>query len=243
MPGTGSTRKTRSVCAARPLVTLHFAQSLDGRIALGPRFPRTILSCTEGTAAAHRARASHDAVLVGINTLLHDDPLLTARGPERARPLRVVLDSSLRLPLSARLLAPAADAGPVLVIGCADRTSHARRLELESAGAEVLLIPAGDCGRVALPAALASLAERGVKRLLVEGGAQVLTSFVRARLADRAEIEIAPLWLGSEATPAFAELGVAELLQAQRLVGTEVERLGSSLLLRGEIAYPAQEAS
>lgn len=227
----------------RPLVTLHFAQSLDGRIALGPRFPRAILSCEEGTLAAHRARAAHDAVLVGINTLLHDDPLLTVRGPERARPLRVVLDSSLRLPLSARLLAPTVDAGPVLVIGCAERTSAKRRREVENAGAEVRLTRADEGGRVALPAALAALAERGVKRLLVEGGAQVLTSFVRARLADRAEIEIAPLWLGSEATPAFADLGVAELLQAQRLVGTEVERLGSSLLLRGEIAYPGQVPS
>lgn len=228
---------------ARPLVTLHFAQSLDGRIALGPRFPRTILSCEEGTVAAHRARAAHDAVLVGINTLLHDDPLLTARGPERARPLRVVLDSSLRLPLSARLLGPALEAGAVLVIGCTERTSGARLRELEAAGAEVRLTPAGACGRVDLPAALAVLADRGVKRLLVEGGAQVLTSFVRTRLADRAEIEIAPLWLGSEATPAFAELGVEELLQAQRLVQTEVERLGSSVLVRGEIAYPARVAS
>lgn len=228
---------------ARPLVTLHFAQSLDGRIALGPRFPRTILSGEEGAVAAHRARAAHDAVLVGINTLLHDDPLLTARGPERARPLRVVLDSSLRLPLSARLLAPALDAGPVLVIGCAERATAERRRELEDAGAEVWLTPADERGRVALPAALAVLVEKDVKRLLVEGGAQVLTSFVRSRLADRAEIEIAPLWLGGDATPAFADLGVAELLQAQRLVGTEVERLGSSLLLRGEIAYPAQEAS
>lgn len=243
MPGTGSTRKTSSVRVARPLVTLHFAQSLDGRIALGPRFPRTILSGEEGTVAAHRARAQHDAVLVGINTLLHDDPLLTARGPELARPLRVVLDSSLRLPLGARLLAPAAQAGPVLVIGCAERTACARRRELESVGAEVVLTAAGDCGRVSLPAALDALAERGVKRLLVEGGAQVLTSFLRSRLADRAEIEIAPLWLGSEATPAFAELGVAELLQAQRLVRTQVEQLGSNLLLRGEIDYPKQEAS
>jgi riboflavin-specific deaminase-like protein len=227
----------------RPLVTLHFAQSLDGRIALGPRFPRTLLSSEEGTRAAHRARAAHDAVLVGIDTLLHDDPLLTARGPERARPLRVVLDSSLRMPLRARLLAPAEDAGRVLVIGCEERADSVRRRELEDAGAEVLLTPMGDRGRVALASALAALAERGVKRLLVEGGAQVLTSFVRAGFADRAEIEIAPLWLGSEAIPAFAELGVAELLQAQRLVRTEVERLGSSVLVRGEIAYPARVAS
>jgi 5-amino-6-(5-phosphoribosylamino)uracil reductase/diaminohydroxyphosphoribosylaminopyrimidine deaminase/5-amino-6-(5-phosphoribosylamino)uracil reductase len=226
----------------RPLVTLHFAQSLDGRIGLGPRAERTLLSSEEGVVSAHRARGEHDAVLVGIETVLHDDPRLTARGAEWAQPLRVVLDSELRLPETARLLAPDEGAGTVLVFGCAERASAARRRQLEAVGAEVWLTSADANGRVALSEALEALAARGVRRLLVEGGAKVLTSFLQAGLADRAEIEIAPLWLGAPATPGLCELGVGQLGQALRLEGVEVTRLGQNVLVRGDIVYPPRSA-
>ena len=223
---------------ARPLVTLHFAQSLDGRIGLGHGCERAILSSEEGVASAHRARSEHDAVLVGIETVLHDDPRLTVRGAERAQPLRVVLDSELRLPETARLLAADDDAGKVLVFGCAERAPAARRRRLEAAGAEVWLTSTDGSGRVALPEALEALAARGVRRLLVEGGAKVLTSFLQAGLAQRAEIEIAPLWLGAPATPGLCELGVGHLGQALRLERVEVTRLGQNVLVRGDIVYP-----
>lgn len=227
---------------ARPLVTLHFAQSLDGRIGLGPRAERALLSSEEGTVCAHRARSEADAVLVGIETLLHDDPLLTARGAGSAQPLRVVLDSALRVPLTARLLAPAAGAGTVVVLACAERASAERSRALEQAGADVSLLAADEQGRVSLPAALQALHERGVRRLLVEGGARVLTSFLRERLADRAEVEIAPVWLGGDGTPSVGELGVRGMSQALRLERAVLEPLGASLLLRGDIAYPARSA-
>jgi riboflavin-specific deaminase-like protein len=227
---------------ARPLVTLHFAQSLDGRIGLGPERERAILSSEEGVVCAHRARSGNDAVLIGIETLLHDNPLLTARGAERARPLRVVLDSALRLPLDARLLKADQPAGQVLVFGSFERATAERRRLLEGAGAEVCLTPADRSGRVALREALEMLGARGVRRLLVEGGAKVLTSFLQAGLAERAEIEIAPLWLGAPATPTLCELGVGQLSQALRLDRVEVERLGQSLLVRGDIVYPAGSA-
>jgi riboflavin-specific deaminase-like protein len=225
---------------ARPLVTLHFAQSLDGRIGLGPSAERVILSSEQGAVCAHQARGTHDAVLVGIETLLHDDPLLTARAPACPQPLRVVLDSELRLPLAARVLAPGAGAGQVVVFGCAERARVERRRALESAGAGVLLTSADEQGRVALPEALEALAARGVRRLLVEGGGRVLTSFLRARLADRAEIEIAPLWLGGAATPALADLGIGQVGQALRLERTSLEQLGPTWLVRGDISYPAR---
>jgi riboflavin-specific deaminase-like protein len=226
----------------RPLVTLHFAQSLDGKIGLGPRSERAVLSSEEGVVCAHHARSVHDAVLVGIETALHDDPQLTARGVEQAQPLRVVLDSELRLPLGSRLLVPAEGAGKVLVFGCAERASPGRRRELEAAGAEVLLTSAERNGRVALLEALDALLARGVQRLLVEGGAKVLTSFLEARLAERAELEIAPLWLGAPATPGLGELGVGHLGQALRLERLEVSRLGQSVFLCGDIVYPAKGA-
>lgn len=223
---------------AEPLVTLHFAQSLDGRIGLGPGFERALLSSEEGVVAAHLARAEHDAVLVGIETVLHDDPRLTARGEARKQPLRVVLDSELRLPPGARLLASEAGAGEVVIFGCAERAAQERQQKLEAAGATVLLTSADRQGRVALGEALHALAARGVSRLLVEGGAKVLTSFLEARLAKRAQVEIAPLWLGAPATSSVCELGVSQLGQALRLERVEVSRLGHNVLLLGDVVYP-----
>lgn len=223
----------------RPLVTLHFAQSLDGRIGLGAGHARSVLSSEEGVACAHRARAEHDAVLVGIETVLHDDPLLTARIGRALQPLRVVLDSTLRLPLGARLLTSGGSAGKVVVF-CVSGASPARRAALEAAGALVLATDADANGRVSLPHLLDALGQQGVRRLLVEGGGTVLTSFLRARAAQRAEIEVAPCFLGEPATPAMRELGVSDLTRALRLADLQVERLGGGLLLRGDIVYPPE---
>jgi riboflavin-specific deaminase-like protein len=225
---------------ARPLVTLHFAQSLDGRIGLGPGRERALLSSEQGVLCAHQARADHDAVLVGIETLLSDDPLLTARSSGAKQPLRIVLDSALRLPQSARLLNADGAAGPVLIFGSAVRARSEQREQLERRGAQVHLTGADHAGRVSLPEMLDVLEGRGVRRLLVEGGATVLTAFLQARLAARAEVEVAPLLLGAAATPALRELGIDRLGAALRLERLEVERLGQSLLLRGDIVYPAR---
>jgi len=129
-----------------------------------------------------------------------------------------------------------------LVFGCVERASTARRRQLEAAGAEVWLTSADRNGRVALPEALEKLAARGVRRLLVEGGAKVLTSFLQAGLAERAEIEIAPLWLGAPATPGLCELGVGHLAEALRLEGVEVTRLGQNVLVCGAIVYPLRSS-
>ena len=128
------------------------------------------------------------------------------------------------------------------MFGSTARASAERRVALEGVGAEVCLTSADRAGRVMLGEAWELLAARGVKRLLVEGGAQVLTSFLGARLALSAEIELSPLWLGAPATPVLGELNVAELGQALRLERIEVERLGQSVLVRGDVVYPAQGA-
>ena len=228
---------------ALPFVTLHFAQSLDGRLALGPAHERALLSTEEGVRRAHRARAEHDAVLIGIGTLRADDPLLTLRGVPGAQPLRVVLDSSLSMPTSARLLGAEKPAGRVIVFGVSDRASAERHRLLEMAGAEVCLTAGCVDGRVALSEALEALHARGVERLLVEGGARVLTSFLRAGLARRAQIEIALLCLGGSATASIGDLGVGELGHAVRLERSEVEHVGQSVFVRGDIAYPRRSES
>lgn len=225
----------------RPLVTLHFAQSLDGRLGLGRERPRAFLSSEEGVACAHRARHEHDAVLIGVETLLHDDPWLTARGGGASQPLRVVLDSALRSPPGARLLAAGRAAGAALVFGTIERACAERRARLEAAGAEVRLARADRDGRVLLSDVLTALAERGVERLLVEGGSKVLSSFLRERLAERAQIEIAPYFLGAPGTSAVGELGVDDLGVAPRLEQATLERWGRSFCLRGNIVYPIPE--
>ncbi len=222
----------------RPRTTLHFAQSLDGRIALGPGQPRAVLSTPEGIVAAHRARSVHDAVLVGIGTVLHDDPRLTVRACEGPHPLRVVLDSTLRLPLDSQLVASlgAAGAPPVVVIGAEGRANEMSRERLVARGVEVLVVGASREGRVALAPALAALRARSVARLLVEGGAAVLSSFVRERQVDRVTVELAACWLGAPGLGALGEIGVAGLGQAVRLRDLRVEPAGPNLLLHAEVA-------
>lgn len=222
----------------RPFVTLHLAQTLDGRIA--GRDARARLSTSEGMELAHRARAAHDAVLVGAQTVAIDDPLLTVRLCDGKQPLRVVLASALSIPEGARLLDGGAPAsGPVLVLGAEGRATEAAQARLGARGSEVCVVAATERGWVSLPHALAALHARGVRRLLVEGGARVLTSFLRERLADVAEIEVAPRIFGDTALAAFGALRDASPDIAITLRGLTVDRLGENILLRGELEYPA----
>src|SRR5579863_6751408 len=135
--------------ARRPRVTVHFAQSLDGRI--GPPGARTLFSGPEGTELAHRARAEHDAVLVGSNTVRVDDPQLTVRVCPGPQPRRIVLASALDIPPRARLF----ERGPgVLAIGVAGRAMPEAQERLESMGVQVRLVAASEEGLVSLDAAL-----------------------------------------------------------------------------------------
>jgi riboflavin-specific deaminase-like protein len=218
---------------SRPFVTVHLAQSLDGRVAL--EGATTALSTPEGRVCAHAERAAHDAVLVGSSTVRIDDPRLTVREVAGEQPLRVVLASTLVLPRGARALV--AD-GRAFVIGAEGCASDGERAALEAAGVKVLLAPRGADGRVSIEGALALLAERGVTRLLVEGGSKVVTSFLRARCVDRMSIELAMRFLGAPGTPMLGDLAVGALAQAPSLANVSIERLGESVLVRGDVVYP-----
>lgn len=184
--------------AGRPFVTLSWAQTLDGSIA-AKRGERLRISGPESMAMTHGLRSMHDAILVGINTVLADDPRLTVRLVEGPSPRPVVLDSALRLPLGCRLVAEAplkpwvlyaAGSGP----GDAAQDPgglEERRRALESAGC--VCLEAGSGRRVELGPALAALAARGVRSLMAEGGGLVLRSFVESGLVDRYVITVAPV--------------------------------------------------
>ncbi len=217
----------RFVTAGRPHVTLKAAVTLDGKIAARGGDSRWVTG-PEARAEAHRLRDRADAVLVGAGTARADDPRLTARLPEgRGRdPLRVVLDSRLRLPASLRLLRQRSSA-PTLVAHVSGRP-HPRR------GVEYLRCRARG-GRVDLRDLLARLAARGVVSLLVEGGGEVHASFLRERLADRVVLFVAPTVLGAEGLSWSGALGARRMADALRLRDVEVRRAGEDLVVSGRL--------
>jgi diaminohydroxyphosphoribosylaminopyrimidine deaminase/5-amino-6-(5-phosphoribosylamino)uracil reductase len=191
-----------AMASDRPFVRLKLALSLDGAIADHTRRPGW-LTGESARHEVHRLRADSDAIAVGIGTALADDPALTVRHgpPPRVAPLRVVFDSSARLPLGSRLASTARDV-PVAVV--CHRPDPARAAALERAG--VTLIEAATARE-----ALTALRSRGVRSLLVEGGATLATAFVRDALVDRLVIFRAPLVLGAGSLNAF---GTAEPVRA-----------------------------
>ena len=201
----------------RPFVLLKAAVTLDGRIATAGRRSRWITSPAQRL-AARKLRRLHDAVAVGIGTVLADDPMLLP-SPPVARPfIRVVFDSRLRLPLDSRLVR-SARRWPVWVITRAGRGR--RRAALEKKGVVVVEV-AGRGARVPLMAALRALRGRGVWSVMVEGGSEVLGSFLAARAFDQVALFRAPLLLGGKGSlPAFGGPDPRRLTAAVRMVRVE----------------------
>lgn len=188
----------------RPYVTLKWAESADGKVA-GPGGERLHISGPESNRVTHQLRARFDAILIGIQTAVMDNPRLTTRGVEPCRPLaRIVLDSSLRLPHDSRLAKTArAHATHVFGVQCENDTAWAERARgLRDAGILVHAVHADATGKVDLAAMLHLLAsELRVTHLLVEGGPTVHASFIRQNLADRAWVIRAPTTVGSADAP------------------------------------------
>lgn len=217
----------------QPRVTLSFAQTLDGRVAAVDGSSQWI-SGPESLRFCHRLRAAHDAIMVGIGTVLRDDPRLTVRLVEGRDPLRVIVDSTLRIPLSAAVIRDGAARGTVLA--CTAAAPAERRAALQELGVTILTLPATSTGRVDLAALLATLGEHSIASLMVEGGARLLTSLLRARLADAVAITIAPLILGA-GPAAIGDLGITALGQAIRLANATWTRYGTDVVVEGDIQY------
>jgi riboflavin-specific deaminase-like protein len=216
----------------RPQVTLHFAQSLDGKIDDPSAAESVRLSNDEGFAVAHRARAEHQAVLVGVNTVLRDDPKLNVRHASGHDPHRVVLDSHLRTPPSARLFHTQGEARVFIVTSEAMRgTEAAARLEV--CGATLLFCAPDARGKPELCIALQQLRVAGIERLLVEGGRGVLTAFMAARCVDVLQTEICMAWIGSNGMPPFDEDEVG----AFDLADVTTTPLGDHVFVRARPAW------
>jgi riboflavin-specific deaminase-like protein len=223
---------------SRPVVTLSYAQTLDGRLATSTGSSQWI-SSPESLRFSHELRVGHDAIMVGAGTVSRDDPRLTVRLVAGRDPLRVVVDSTLRSPLTAAVLTE--EAAPGTVFAVTDRAPAAKRDKVRALGATVLSLPAQSGGRVNLVALLAALHERGIRSLLVEGGAQLITALLRARLADRLVVCVAPKILGA-GIEAVGDLGIRELARSLIMTDTLVTPYGVDLILDSRVEYPGTVA-
>jgi riboflavin-specific deaminase-like protein len=213
----------------RPRVTLKIAQSLDGRVATRTGDSKWITGI-EARRSAHALRAQNDAVLVGIGTVLADDPQLTVRHLEGANPTRIVLDSRLRIPLDAAVLN--VEATPTVVATGVDHEPE-KRIALEARGVRVLVAPSGD-GKVSLPVLMQMLFASGIETVMVEGGPSVWTSLLRERLADHVVIYIAPRILGM-GRDAVGELDIGRIADSIDLADVSWTRLGEDFMIVGTL--------
>ncbi len=217
------------IACRQPFVTAKVGATLDGRISAGGG-PHRWITSPESRHRAHQLRLEADAILVGIGTVLQDDPRLTDRsGQPRTRPLlRVVLDSRLRLPPDS-CLARTRSQGAIIVF-CSQGPDPARQHRLEEAGIEIIPVAATG-GRLSLGPVLEELGRRQVLSLLIEGGAEVNFEALRSNVIDKFVCFLAPTILGGAAVPMFGGTGFDRLDQAPPLVFSRTERIGPDLMI------------
>lgn len=217
----------KRVRSGRPYVHAKWAMSLDGRIATASGQSKWITG-EEARRHAQAFRGMMDAVVVGVETALVDDPLLTPRPPGPRTPVRIVLDSTGRTPLQSQLVRTAADAPTI--IAATSRASADRLVALADAGCETLVLSADPSGRASIPALLDELGRRRFTNILVEGGARVLGSFLDAGEVDAVRAYIAPCLIGgADASPPIAGLGFQEVSDVLRLEADPPTLLGGDV--------------
>jgi len=220
---------------SRPSVTLSYAQSIDGSITFMRGRPLR-LSGPYSQRLTHHLRANHDAILVGVGTVIADNPQLTVRLIVGTNPQPVVLDSKLRMPLTANLLQGQVELGTlppwIATVGQPDPFAA---MCLQDCGSRLLVFDPAPDGRVPLPDLLERLAAMGIKSLMVEGGARVITSFLAAGLVDSIVITIAPVFVGGlHAVEHLAVNGNSQ--RYPRPKNLRVERMGDDVILWGKFS-------
>ncbi len=218
----------------RPFVLYKTAMSLDGKIAVRTGRSRWITG-PSARQRVHQWRAELDAVAVGVNTLLLDDPTLTAREPAGRTPLKVVFDSVARTPPTAKLFAPDEAGVPArVVIYCTSEAPQSRVAALESVGATVVRT-SSERGRPVVAAVLSDLLARGVTSVLLEGGGTLAWDFFAHGFVDKVAWFIAPKLLGGTAAGPLGGLGVASMADAFELEDVVTQSIGADLLVTGRV--------
>jgi riboflavin-specific deaminase-like protein len=219
------------VSLARPFVSLSFAQSLDGSISLHPTAP-VRLSNSHSQSFTHNIRAIHDSILIGIGTLIADDPKLTVRLVPGDDPQPVVVDSHLRFPIQARLLQ---ENNTKPWIACTAEINDEKSKIIYDNGGKILKLPALPNGWVNLSTLMQQLYEHGIRSLMVEGGARIITSFLRERLADQIILTIVPMILGGFRGVRELEDIISPFMT--NLQNMHYELIQDNLIVRGDLNY------
>lgn len=222
-------QRGRTELLQRPQVTLCYAQSWDGSLALSPN-ESLALSNAESMRLTHRLRSMHDGILVGIGTVLADDPQLTVRECSGQSPQPIVLDSQLRMPRDSRL---SQSQGRQCWVVTSQENANTIREDLDLIG-----VATGADGALDLALTLQALWQRGIRSVMVEGGAQVINGFVRARLADAIVLTVAPTLVGGY--KAIGDLGIQTRTQLPRIAPLYTQRLVDDLIMWGNLHYPEE---
>ena len=208
-----------------PFVTLKLAQTLDGNIATGTGDSKWITS-KASRAMGHQLRAEADAILVGRGTVMADDPELSVRYAEGCSPTKIVLDTQLNIPLTAKIFG-----GAPLILAAGEGACKKRIQARKNRGAAVWQLP---MGRVDLKRVLQRAARAGLRRVLIEGGSRVAASALRAGLVDRLAAFVAPKILGA-GLPSIGSLGIDSIGDAIALADVKVESIGEDFLFTARV--------
>lgn len=226
------------VRTGRPYVILKAGMTLDGKVATAKGESRWITG-PPARQEAHRFRSQVDAVVVGVGTVIHDDPALTARLSDRPlklaqkQPLRVVLDSKLRIPMTARICAKQDQAKTLIVT--TSRASQSRRRPFERAGVEVVSLSKKK-GRVSLQALMTVLGKRGITSVLIEGGSTINAAVLREKLVNHVLFYLAPTLLGGQdAKAVIGDRSPERLAQALTLRHVTIRRIGKDMVVEGDL--------
>ena len=210
-----------------PFVTVKYAQTFDGRIATESGQSQWI-SSEAARKFGHQLRAGHDAVLVGMGTVIKDDPELTVRHVRGRNPLRVVVDTGLTIPEKAKILQNLSGAGTL--IATVKKADDRQFQRIAASGAVIITTAADSQGKVDLKKLLKILAARGISSVLVEGGAQIITSLLKNDLASRLVAIIAPKIIG-RGIEAVGDLQISDLEHAKKLYFQKIKRLGPDIVI------------
>jgi diaminohydroxyphosphoribosylaminopyrimidine deaminase/5-amino-6-(5-phosphoribosylamino)uracil reductase len=222
-----------------PFVTLKYAQSIDGRIATVTGHSRWI-SSPASLKFAHRLRSIHDGIMVGIGTVLADNPDLTVREVKGRSPTRIIVDQYLKIPLEAAVLGNQDKAKTI--IATTANADPQKAAGLRQMGIELLTVEADENGRVDLQKVLAKLGKRGMTSVMIEGGAALITQVLRHRMADRLVVIIAPKIIG-RGIEAVGDLEVARIDDAYRLTYRKIIRKDGDMIIDGRILEPGNIAA
>ncbi|MFI5366831.1 MAG: bifunctional diaminohydroxyphosphoribosylaminopyrimidine deaminase/5-amino-6-(5-phosphoribosylamino)uracil reductase RibD [Candidatus Binatia bacterium] len=224
----------KHVTTGLPLVTVKLAASLDGRIATAAGDARWITG-EDSRRYVHRLRAEHDAVLVGAETIIRDDPELTSRIRGGRNPLRVILDGRLRLPLQSRVLTNAVPAATLVITG--SQVSAAKFRNVRECGVEIVSL-AAKAGRIPIARVMRELGKRNIMSVLIEGGATVATAALAAGVVDRMLVFFAPKLIGGDGRPMLEALGVRRMRDALALGPLRVKRFAQDILVATQMDQP-----